>query len=52
MLYNDYYILCKDCDNLYHCFDREVAEQLENNNVEDFYLRPDKCFDFEPLRKQ
>ena len=48
----DYYDLCKDCEHLYHCFGRDIAEKIENEDVNDMYLRPDNCNDYYPEIKQ
>lgn len=47
-----YYRLCKECEYNYHCFGREVAEKIVNDDTEDMYLSPDKCTDFYPEREQ
>jgi hypothetical protein len=44
-----YYHLCKDCAYIRHCFDREDAERIENDEMTDEdYLRPDKCYTYYP----
>lgn len=47
-----YYNLCKECEHNYHCFGREIATKIQNDDVEDMYLRPDNCRDFYPEREQ
>ena len=47
-----YYDLCKECENLYHCFGRDVAKKIQNEDVKDMYLHPDNCHDYYPERKQ
>lgn len=45
---NQYYHLCKECEHIYHCFDRETAENIKNDETKNLYLRPEKCNDFYP----
>lgn len=47
-----YHYLCKECDNLYHCFDTETAENLERDKAEDMFVAPWSCGCFTPMRKQ
>ena len=47
-----FYRLCKECKHNYHCFDREIAEKIINDDTKDIYLSPDNCNDFYPERKQ
>lgn len=44
--------LCKECEYLYHCFGRDIAIKIQNNDVEDIYLNPQNCEDFYPEVKQ
>lgn len=44
----DYYIQCKECEYLYHCYGREVAEKIQNDDIDDMYLRPDSCRNYYP----
>ena len=37
---------------LYHCFGRETGERIENDDVDDMYLRHGGCSDYYPERKQ
>lgn len=41
-----YYNVCKECEFLYHCYGREIAEQIQNDQTDDMYLRPGVCSDF------
>lgn len=43
--------LCKECEYLYHCFGRDVGERIQNDDVENMYLKPDSCNDFYPERE-
>lgn len=47
-----YHESCKECEHIIHCFGREVAEKIQNDDVEDMYLSPDNCRDFYPEQKQ
>lgn len=47
-----YYYLCKECEYLYHCFGRNIGEQIENDDVDDMYLSPSHCLNYYPLRQQ
>lgn len=49
---NHYYNTCKECEYLYHCFGRELGEQIENNNVHDIHLHSNNCKDYYPEIKQ
>lgn len=48
----DYYDLCKECEYLYHCFERYVAEKIQNEDTDDMYLRLDNCNNYYPEIKQ
>lgn len=37
-----YYYLCKTCEHLFHCFGREIAEEIENDDLDE-YLIPGLC---------
>ena len=41
-----YYDVCKECEFLYHCYGREIAERIQNDQTDDMYLRPGVCSDF------
>ena len=43
----DYYLCCLNCDNIFLCFDKEVANILKNKTIDKYYLREDNCEDFE-----
>ena len=44
-----YYEMCKECVFTEHCFGREDADRIENNEMTDEdYLRPDVCCDYYP----
>ena len=43
-----YYSLCKECEHIYHCFARETAEKIQNDETDGMYLHPSKCDDFYP----
>lgn len=47
-----YFEWCKECNYLYHCFGRETGERIENDDVDDMYLRHGGCSDYYPERKQ
>ena len=47
-----YHDLCKDCEYFYHCFDRDTAIKIQNDDVENMYLSPQNCKNFYPERKQ
>ena len=47
-----YHDLCKNCDYLYHCFERDIAEKIQNEDVDDMYLHPSNCNNYYPERKQ
>ena len=41
-----YYDVYKECEFLYHCYGREIAERIQNDQTDDMYLRPGVCSDF------
>ena len=47
-----YHVLCKECEYLYHCFDRDTAIKIQSNDVGNMYLSPQNCRNFYPERKQ
>lgn len=47
-----YHELCKECEYLYHCFDRDIAIKIQNDDVANMYLSPQNCRNFYPERKQ
>lgn len=47
-----YFEICKECEYLYHCFGRDIAMKIKNNDVNDMYLSTQNCMDFYPEIKQ
>ena len=47
----EYYYLCKDCEYLYHCFERKEAELIEVGEI-DLNLSEESCLNYYPLIKQ
>lgn len=41
-----YYDVCKECEFLYHCYGREIAERIQNDHTDNMYLYPGVCADF------
>lgn len=46
-----YHDECRECDNLYHCFGREAAENILEGNPGNLVRIPTACRDFYPERK-
>ena len=43
-----YFEWCKECSYLYHCYGSEDGERIENDDVNDMYLRRGGCSDYYP----
>ena len=39
----EYYEVCKECEFLYHCYGREIAERIKKDETDDMHLRPSIC---------
>lgn len=39
----EYYEVCKECEFLYHCYGREIAERIQKDETDDMHLRPSIC---------
>lgn len=48
---NYYYDLCKECEHLYHCYGKDIGEEIENDNVDDMLCLSSGCNDFYPIKK-
>lgn len=46
------YELCKECEHLYHCFGRDIAEKIQNEDIDDMHLHHNTCTSYQPERKQ
>lgn len=46
-----YYDLCKECEHLFHCFGKDAANEIANDEIKDQCI-PGKCNDFYPEVKQ
>lgn len=42
----------KNVNIFFHCFDRDTAIKIQNDDVENMYLSPQNCRNFYPERKQ
>jgi len=47
-----YFSLCKECEYLYHCYGRKIAEDIQSGKTEDMYQLNDTCVNYYPEIKQ